>query len=170
MGWIIALAIILAVAALDLAMLQGAKADAPPASPYTRSRSLFTPAERSFLRVLDEVVGDKARVFSKVRLAEVVAPGAGMSREDRNEAEHRLNHSRFDFLLCKPDDLSVICAIMLEDGARFLAGQSHARAFLREVCHAAGVPLVQVPAGLASTLEEVSRRLAPHLVAVRIPE
>ena len=47
MGWVIALVIIVAVVALDVAMLHGAKPENPAVSPYTRSTSLFTSAETS---------------------------------------------------------------------------------------------------------------------------
>lgn len=169
MGWVIALVIIVAVVALDVAMLHGAKPDAPQAARYTRPISPFTPTEQSFLRILDEIVGEKARVFAKVRLAEIVAPVAGMTGGDRNEVQHKLNDAHLDFLLCKRDDLSVICAVTLEDGARFLMGQARSATFVREVCHTAGVPLVHIPAGLASTFDEVRKLLVPHLVAARPP-
>lgn len=167
MGWVIALVIIAAVVALDVAMLHGAKPENPGVSPYTPSTSLFTSAERSFLRLLDEVVGDNGRVFSKVRVADVVVPGAGMTREDRNEAERKLDHSRFDFLLCNNEDLSVICAIPFGEGVLHRTGRSHAGNFLREVCHAAGVPLIHVPARVCSGIDEVRQLLVPHLAAVQ---
>ena len=166
MGWVIALVIIVA---LDVAMLHGAKPDVPPVGHYKRPVSLFTPAERSFLRILDEIAGEKARVFAKVRLAEIVSPGAGITGGDRNEARHKANDGHLDFLLCKRDDLSVICAVRLEDGARFLKGQAQSGTFLREVCDTAGVPLVHIPAGRASTIDEVRKLLAPHFIAGRMP-
>ena len=163
MGWIIALVIIIAVVALDVAMLQGTTAEETPTASYRRSSQLFTPTEQSFLRVLDQAVGDSARILGKVRVADVVVPGVGLSRSDRNETQHRLFHARFDFLLCKQDDLSVICAIVLDDGARRLKGQWHPSAFLIEVCDVAGVPLIHVPARFTTAIDEVRKLLAPHL-------
>ena len=40
------------------------------ALPYDLQETLFSPAERSFLGVLDLAVGDQARVFAKVRVAD----------------------------------------------------------------------------------------------------
>lgn len=165
MGWVIALVIIIAVVTLDVAMLHNAKPDETPVAPYVRSPYLFTPVERSLLGVLDQVVGDRARIFGKVRVADVVAPGSGVTGSGRNDPQHKLSRSRFDFLLCNRDDLSVICAIALDDGTRRLKGKLHPSAYLSEVCHAAGIPLIHVPARIASTLDEVRKLLAPHLVA-----
>lgn len=47
------------------------------ALPYDLQEALFSPAERSFLGVLDLAVGDKARVFAKVRVADVLTPQIG---------------------------------------------------------------------------------------------
>jgi hypothetical protein len=132
---------------------------------YARSVYLFSPAERSFLQVLDEVVGDNARIFGKVRVADVVVPGERMTGSDWKEAYRKVSSHRFDFLLCSRNDLSVICAIALDDGTHHLTGESHPAAYLRKVCHAAGVPLIHVPATIASAIDEVRKLLAPHLVS-----
>jgi hypothetical protein len=42
-------------------------------------------------------------------------------------------------------------------------GTSRQIAFLHEVCHTAGVPLIHVPATMASAVDEVRGLLAPHL-------
>lgn len=41
---------------------------------YAPAKTLFTPAERSFLGVLDEAVGNDYRVFGKVRVADYKKP------------------------------------------------------------------------------------------------
>jgi hypothetical protein len=163
MGWVIALIIILGIVALDVAMLNKPRLDETSNTPYARSVHLFSPAERSFLQVLDEVVGDNARIFGKVRVADVVVPGEGMTGSDWKEAYSKVSSHRFDFLLCNRNDLSVICAIALGDGTHHLTGRSHTTAFLREVCHDAGVPLIHVPATITSAIDEVRKLLAPHL-------
>jgi hypothetical protein len=163
MGWTIALVIILGVVALDVAMLNKTRRDEAPNTPFARSAHLFSPTERSFLQILDQAVGDNARVFGKVRVADVVVPGEGMTGGGWKEAYRKVSGHHFDFLLCNRNDLSVICAIALDDGTHSLTGKSHPTAFLSEVCHAAGVPLIHVPASVASAIEEVRRLLAPHL-------
>jgi len=163
MGWAIALIIILGVVALDVMLLNKTRLDETSNPPYTRAAHLFSPAERSFLQVLDEVVGNNARIFGKVRVADVVVPGGGVTGSDWKETYRKISSHRFDFLLCNRNDLSVICAIAFDDGTQDLAGKSHPAAYLREVCDAAGVPLIHVPETIASAIDEVRKLLAPHL-------
>jgi hypothetical protein len=163
MGWVIALVIIIGVVALDVTMLNNNKQEEAPNTPYARSAHLFNSTERSFLQILDRVVGDNARIFGKVRVADVVMPGDGMTGSNWKEAYHKASSHRFDFLLCNRNDLSVICAIALDNGTPHLLGTSNQTAFLRQVCHAAGVPLIHVPVTIASAIDEVRKLLAPHL-------
>ena len=103
MGWVIALVIILGIVALDVAMLNNTRLDETPNVPYARSAHLFSPDERSFLQVLDQVVGGNARVFGKVHVADVVVPGEGMTRSSWKEAYRKVSGHRFDFLLCNTE-------------------------------------------------------------------
>lgn len=163
MGWVIASVIILAVVALGVALLYRTRRASARNVPHQRLAHLFTPAERSFLRVLDQVVGDDARIFGKVRVADVLLPGKGVEGRERNEAYHSIACRSFDFLLCDRGDLSVICAVVLDTDTRRAKGRSQQAALLNEVCHAAGIPLIRVPAGIAPVRDEVRKLLAPYL-------
>jgi hypothetical protein len=68
--------------------------------PYQKSAALFTPAERSFLGVLQQAVGNNATIFGKVRVADVVEPKAGLGRSARQRTFNRISAKHFDFLLC----------------------------------------------------------------------
>jgi hypothetical protein len=110
--------------------------------PYQKSEALFTPAERSFLGVLHQAVGGNAAIFGKVRVADVVEPRPGLNRSDRQRAFNKISGKHFDFLLCDKEDLSVICAIELDDRSHQSKGRHQRDEFLQGVCVAAGVPLI----------------------------
>lgn len=74
--------------------------------PYQKCETLFTPAERSFLGVLQQAVGNNAAIFAKVRVADIVEPKTGLSRSARQKAFNKISAKRFDFLLCDKEDLS----------------------------------------------------------------
>ena len=82
---------------------------------YQKSDALFTPGERSFLGVLKQAVGNNAAIFGKVRVADVVEPKSGLSRSARQKAFNKISAKHFDFLLCDKENLSVTCAIELDD-------------------------------------------------------
>lgn len=49
---------------------------------YRQKGTLFSPAERSFLGVIDSAVSDKYRIFDKVRVADILSPQKGMNRKN----------------------------------------------------------------------------------------
>ena len=136
--------------------------------PYSKKEALFTPAERSFLGVLNQAVGDKAQIFGKVRVADVLTPKKGMSRSDWQRAFNKISAKHFDFILCDKQDLSIICAVELDD----LSHQSKIRKerdeFLVGACSASSVPLIQVPAKSSYNISEIRVLLSSHLKGIHI--
>ena len=82
---------------------------------YQRLDALFSPAERSFLGVLDQVTKHEFRVFAKVRIADVLNPRKGLRKPEWQRAFNKISRKHFDFVLCNPNTLSVLCAIELND-------------------------------------------------------
>lgn len=138
---------------------------------YKAAGPLFTPAERSFLGVLDQAVGDRARVFGKVRVLDVIIPVLGLDKSSRSVALNKINRKHFDFVLCKPNDLSVICVIELDDKSHQKKSRQERDEFLLDTCVAAGIPMIQVPARAAYTISAVAEMfsgLLPGSVGVEV--
>ena len=124
--------------------------------PYTKQTALFTAAERSFLGVLEQAVGDEYRVFGKVRLADVIKV-SGVSGKARQAAFNRIQSKHLDFVVCAADDLSIKYAIELDD-------RSHAKRkardqFVDQAMAAARVPLYRFPAKVGYSIQEIRERL-----------
>jgi hypothetical protein len=166
MLWIITAVAIFAAALFLLAKRSEKNKLGQEALPYQKSETLFTPAERSFLGVLQQAVGNNAVIFGKVRVADVVKPKAGLSRSGWQKAFNKVSTEHFDFLLCGKKDLSVACTIELEDGSHNSKRRQERDEFLKGVCEAAGVPLIQVPAKSAYVISEV-RSLLPCYLTVK---
>jgi hypothetical protein len=75
--------------------------------PFEACRDLFSPAERSFFGVLEQVVGDEFKVFGKVRLGDLIKPAKGLSQSRRASLRNRIQLKHIDFVLCRPDTLEV---------------------------------------------------------------
>ena len=163
MGWIVvAVVVILSITIIVAKTLQ--KPEAQPAEyPYKKLDMLFTPAERSFLGVLNQAVGDNAQIFGKVRVADVVAPIKGMSRSEWQRAFNKISSKHFDFLLCDKSKLSVLCAIELNDNSHSAKNRKNRDEFLSGVCNAANVPLIQIPAKAAYTISEIQQVIGPYI-------
>ena len=165
MSLIIIAAVIVVIAVVLTKFLQ-IRIPTSTAFPYQKIRALFTPAERSFLGVLHQAVGDNAAIFGKVRVADVVEPETGLNRSDRQSAFNRISGKHFDFLLCDKEDLSVICAVELDDRSHQSKSRHQRDEFLQGVCEAAGVPLVQVPAMSGYVIDVVKRLIAPYFTTI----
>lgn len=118
----------------------------PLGYPYERQPALFTPAERSFLGVLERALDGEYSVFGKVNLADVIKVRRGLSNSERQSALNRINRKHLDFVICKGDTLDLICAIELDDKSHDLKARKERDAFLDEALGAANVPIVRFPA------------------------
>jgi len=84
--------------------------------PYKKQASLFTPAERSFLGVLEQSIGDQNKVFGKVRLSDVIKV-KGLNGSLWKVAMNRIQSKHLDFVVCNPSDLSIQFAVELYESS-----------------------------------------------------
>ncbi len=124
------------------------------AYPYVASLDLFTPNERLFLTALEQAAG-AYRVFGKVRVADVIEVRKGLSKGERQRAFNRISQKHLDFVLCYPHDLSVFCAVKLDDKSHQRRDRRARDAFLEYALAAAQVPLVRVPSRRSYDVDEL---------------
>jgi len=170
MSWIILAIIVVAIIAIvifKLSQIQGAQSTDYP---YRKIDVLFTPAERSFLGVLNQAVGENTHIFGKVRVADVIAPKKGMPRSEYQKAFNKISSKHFDYLLCDKNDLSVLCAVELNDGSHNSKKRKDRDAFLEGACQSANVPLVQFAARATYNINEIQNSLAAFLPGRMTPK
>lgn len=132
--------------------------------PYQRIDTLFTPAECSFLHVLDQVVDSSGyRVFGKVRIADVLKVKSGINRSDWQKAFNRISAKHFDFVICRSSDLAIVAAIELDDSSHRKRNRKERDRFVDKAAGAAGFPLVRVPCRRSYSQGEIRDLLAPYL-------
>lgn len=156
-AWVIAIVILLMLAAFA-SLLAAKKKQAGGDSngfPYHLAGALFSPAERSFLGVLDRAVGADYRVFGKVRIADVANLQPGLSNSARQIAFNRIASKHFDFIVCRASDLSLVCAVELNDKSHSGQRARTRDQFVAQVCHTLGLPLLTVQAQHAYSLQDV---------------
>lgn len=102
----ILLAIILAVLVALLLFKKFSKPGSSDAFPYQSKISLCSPAERSFLGVLDQLLSEKYRVFLKVRLADLIEIQKGVTKSARQNALNRIIRKHVDFVVCDKNNFS----------------------------------------------------------------
>ena len=130
------------------------------AFPYERVEKLFSPAERSFLGVLEEVVGNDYRVLGKVRLADIIQPRKGLSNSARTGAFNRISSKHVDFAVCDLRTLQVIGVIELDDSSHKRSSSRHGDSVKDKALAAAGVPTVRIPAQRSYSPEEIRNKVS----------
>jgi hypothetical protein len=163
MNSIVVAMFIIAVAVIAVITLIQKKEGSRVDYPYRKIDVLFTPAERSFLGVLNQAVGENVQIFGKVRVADVISPKKDISRSDRQKAFNKISGKHFDFLLCNKNNLSIICAIELNDSSHSSKNRQQRDIFLDGVCKTAGVPLITITNKASYTMGEITELLAPYL-------
>ena len=157
MEWIVVGVIIAAVAALLLfSALFSARPSAPPGY---RLLSFLTPAERSFIGVLEQAVGSNRRVFAKVRVADVITPEKGLSRSDWQSAFNRISKKHFDYVLCDPNTLKVREVVELNDSSHKAPDRRKRDEFLRIACDSASLKLVTIKAARSYVVRDVREKI-----------
>src|SRR5690606_20279318 len=117
-------------------------------------------------------VGPEHRVFGKVRVADVAAVKSGLGRSAQQGALNRIAAKHFDFVVCRSGDLSVICAVELNDKSHTSRKAQSRDELLANVCRAIGLPLLTVPAKAAYSSQDVRAQflaaVQPAPVGVRV--
>lgn len=158
---------VLAIVVVKLSQKQVAQ---PSEYPYRKLDVLFSPAERSFLGVLNQAVGENTQIFGKVRVADVIAPQKGLSRSDWQKSFNKISGKHFDFLLCNTSDLSVLCAVELNDSSHNSKKRKDRDAFLEGACQAANVQIIQIAARSTYNINEIQQSLAAYLPGSMSPD
>lgn len=141
-------------------MLRGMAAKKVDASVYYLRKALFSPAERSFLGVLEGQLPPGIRVFGKVRLEDIFGVKAGLERGARQAARNRINRKHVDFLLVRASDLVPVAGIELDDSSHEEEDRQERDTFVDAAFAGASLPLLHFPAQKAYSFAEIRSRLA----------
>jgi hypothetical protein len=128
--------------------------------PYRLRRDLLSPAELTFFHALQPLLDRRYCLFTKVRLADVVA----VSQRDHYYTHfNRISAKHLDFLICAADSLAPVVALELDDSSHQRPDRQARDQFVDQVCAAAGLPLLHLPVKPRYAADELIAHLAPHL-------
>jgi len=146
-----------------LALFVGAKpAHFEPELPFARVSTLLSPAERSFVGVLERALAGRPVIVAiKVRLGDLVKVEQGA--KNRQGAVNKVTGKHVDFVTCRADTTEPLVAIELDDKSHARAGRVERDRFLDACLAAAGVPLVRVPAARGYSVSELQAAIVTHV-------
>jgi Protein of unknown function (DUF2726)/Topoisomerase DNA binding C4 zinc finger len=136
---------------------------------FTSMDVLFTPAERSFLGVLEQALDSRYRVFGKVRLRDIIKPAKGLTASKRAIAQNRINQKHVDFVVCTAADLALIGVLELDDQSHGRADRAGRDEFVDRALAMARIPVVHFSAKKGYALQEVRAKLAEILPVAANP-
>ena len=167
------LIILAAVVALLVILRMPKRQTEPQPFPYQSREFLLSPAERSFLGVLDQALANAAyRVFVKVRLADVVEVDKGLQRSAWQSAFNSISRKHVDFVICRSDDMGIVGAIELDDESHEKGKRKDRDAVVEKILEAADIPLLRVKAATGYAPSELRRLLETEMnlrIADEIP-
>ena len=153
MEWIIVIFLLVVIATAFI------KTPARKGYNYQKRGALFTPAERSFISILDQAISDDYRIFGKVRVADILNPAKGMDRKNWQVAFNKISSKHFDYILCSKETLDVVAAIELDDKSHSSARAKKRDSLLEGACDSAGLPLIRFQAKAGYQLQSVRTQI-----------
>jgi len=126
---------------------------------FDRKEPLFSPAERSFLGVLEQALDGKYRVFGKVRLGDIVKPAKGLSNSKRATALNKVNQKHVDYVVCSATDLAVLGVVELDDQSHGREDRAGRDVFVDHALSCAGIPIARFSAKKGYQIHEVRTKL-----------
>ena len=130
---------------------------------YLSQGHLLSPAERSFMGVLECVISKDYIIVPKVRVADVLRPAKSDTRSDWQRAFNRISAKHFDYIICHALDFRIIAAIELDDVSHKRKNRKARDSFLKSATASADLPLLRFEARSSYTVEEVRQILGSLL-------
>jgi hypothetical protein len=127
-------------------------------------KSLFTPAERSFLGVLESLYDSETRIYTKVRMADVFGVKKGQNWQ---RAFNQISSKHVDFLLARASDGTPFLGIELDDSSHDEEPRKRRDAFVDAVFGTSGLPLLRVRVRRSYDPNEVCRQIEAALTIPR---
>ena len=158
---VIGIVVIVVIALLVFKARSGSDEGITGQAAYEKSAALFTNAERSFLGVLDQAIGQHYRIMGKIRLADVIKVKANPDKSAWQRAFNQIQSKHVDFAACDPATLQVKFVIELDDSSHDQAKRQERDQFVDKALRSAGVPMHRFEARRTYSMQEIQKALLP---------
>jgi hypothetical protein len=125
---------------------------------YCLRQSLITPAEKGFLNVLEQVVGDRYVIESQVQLSRIVTPLDSSKNFTNYRDFNQIKAKSIDFVLYNKDYRPYLC-IELDDRSHLQWGRIKRDMFVDEVMKDVGLRIIHIRVAYSYDLENLKRQI-----------
>ena len=127
----------------------------PPLKHYHRANSLMTPTEREFFRVLEIAVDGQFKLFSKVRLADLLQVRHTSNRSNWQKAFNAIQSKHVDFVGCNPSDMSIQFVVELDDRTHLREDRQQRDILVNDVLRDAEIPIFRFRASSTYNVQDI---------------
>ena len=156
--WIV-FVFLMAAALQVVAALKKKKRAGVQAHLFERQEALMSPGELKFFRALEAAAGENYRLFSKVRLGDVVKPKPGTDRSAWYSAFGVIKSKHVDFVACEPNDMSIQFVVELDDKSHQQADRVERDMKVDDALAQAGIPIFHFPAKAAYSVQDIQAKI-----------
>jgi hypothetical protein len=160
-------AIILLAVLICVSVLAVKLNDSKLAFPFAVKKQLFTAAERQFLQLIEQAVGDEFRVMCRVKLIDVLSLRSNTDKKVANSALLRAGGKQIDFVLCDRKDMTPIMAIDLVFGIGKDGHNTQRDFFVSGALDTASIPHVRIKAKGGYSVTEIRECIEAKLIPLR---
>lgn len=150
---------LLAAAGHVAAALKKKKRAGDKAHHFERQEALMSPGELKFFRALEAAVGANYRMFSKVRLGDVVKPKQGPDRSAWYSAFGVIKSKHVDFVACDPNDMTIQFVVELDDKSHQQPDRAERDMKVDDALAQAGIPIFHFPAKASYSVQDIQAKI-----------
>ncbi len=127
-------------------------------SRYTIKQSLLTDAEKEFLQILKQIVGDRYHIESQVKLSGIVKPTDSNQHYTNYHDLNRIDKKSIDFVLYDKEYRPYL-AIELDDRSHQRWDRIERDQFVNEIMSAVGLRIIHVPTSYSYNIEALKKQV-----------
>lgn len=161
------LAIILMMLLIVVALGAIKLSDGGVAFPFRRKAQLFTPAEHTFLNLIEQAMGREFRIICRVKLSDVVSVRQTTNKKTASQAISRASSRQLDFVLVDKQDMSPVLAIDLVHTQGKDGYKAQKDWFVSGALDAAGVPHARIKVKSGYSVDDVRECIENKLIPYR---
>ncbi|MEN3157939.1 DUF2726 domain-containing protein [Alkalimonas sp. NCh-2] len=133
--------------------------------PFQKRGPIFTSVERGFLRMLEQAVDNEYKVLSRVKLADVLEFKKNTSSKTKRTALLKMNNKYLDFVLCDPNDMSIVAVIDLVNQHSKQGHKASHDWYVSGALEAAGLPYLRMKIKQGYSIGDIQQCLISRLGA-----
>jgi hypothetical protein len=137
------------------------------AFPFAVKKQLFTAAERQFLQLIEQAVGDEFRVMCRIKLIDLLSLRSNTDKKIANSALLRAGGKQIDFVLCDRKDMTPVMAIDLVYGKGKDGHNTQRDFFVSGALDTASIPHVRIKAKGGYKVSEIKECIEAKLIPLR---